>query len=638
VRIELDHTPEDWRAFGRFHLQRVRRGSAYWIFLIGAFLLVLLAIVLAQAMSGRSASWSLSGLIALVAGWIALVRVVRARAVIPESFLGPQVYELRDDGIATTTHTGTALVEWRAVREVNETAEHLFARLDSVTCLVLPKRDLAAHGGAAAVRAEIERRIAIARGAEAVPRVAPEANLSTSAAEAAHPGGPSLLRNLLAGLRLLAFLPVERRHFAPSPSQAVLLAAVALGVWIGLDRLQVEGAAEIDWFTVQQVVAVGALAIALLVLLAPGSVRGSEWLTAIAATSPCLVGLWIALQYAADSDSDSRLRFAPWLVPVMAATALYRAQKLAAHPRPGAALRAACAVAAISWLFVAVLDGPVEFWFEPDAESASEAAAESPENTERDLFRQADLVDAAVAQVSPGTPGVTESYFVGFAGDGRQHVFDKEVRFAQKALATRIDLAHRAVLLINAPEPDARTPLATASGLRRALAGIARRMNLDEDVLVLFLTSHGSEDAELTVAQGELPLEGLRGDDLRSALDEAGIRWRIVVISACHSASFIPYLEDPRTLVATASRADRTSMGCSEDRELTYFGEALFRDALPEARDWLSALARAREVVERHEREENIADAERSEPQVFVGARMRAKLAELAFRPANYAP
>jgi hypothetical protein len=160
-------------------------------------------------------------------------------------------------------------------------------------------------------------------------------------------------------------------------------------------------------------------------------------------------------------------------------------------------------------------------------------------------------------------------------------------------------------------------------------------MNLDEDFLVLFLTSHGGANAELSVAQDTLPLDGLRGDELRDALDEARIRWRIVVISACHSASFIPHLENPDTLVATASRADRRSMGCSDDRELTYYGEALFRDALPQSGDWLDALERTRAIVERHEQEENVAEKERSEPQVFVGERMRKKLAELKFRSSD---
>ena len=84
-------------------------------------------------------------------------------------------------------------------------------------------------------------------------------------------------------------------------------------------------------------------------------------------------------------------------------------------------------------------------------------------------------------------------------------------------------------------------------------------------------------------------------------------------------------------LVATAARADRKSLGCADDRELTYFGEALFRDALPQSTDLLAALAGAREVIERHELDEGVAAGERSEPQLFVGERMRAKLAELRF-------
>ncbi|MGH8513314.1 MAG: C13 family peptidase, partial [Gammaproteobacteria bacterium] len=114
-----------------------------------------------------------------------------------------------------------------------------------------------------------------------------------------------------------------------------------------------------------------------------------------------------------------------------------------------------------------------------------------------------------------------------------------------------------------------------------------------------------------------------------------GIRWRIVLISACYSGSFIPYLQNAETIVATAARADRKALGCSEDRELTYFGEALFRDALPESDDLLSALERARELVTAHERAEEVADGERSEPELFIGARMREKLAELKLRPAS---
>lgn len=632
MRIEVDHTPDDYLALVGFVVQRTQQRRSSWTMLIASVTCPPFAILFATGTFGEGVAWRIGGAIAFALAWVLVVRWSRSGTVIPDSWLGPQTYELRDDGIATTASIGSSLVAWRAVRAVEETADHLFVRLDQFNSLQLPKRALEPHGGAQVVRAEIESRVAQAKGAEAAPAPVAlgTAFASPAAVDEASTRGPALARNLFAGLRLFAFLPVEPRHFAPSARQVVLLAAVALGAWIGLDRLRFEAGAEIWWFSVQQVLAVGALAIALLLLLAQqsgASERPTEAATAVAAALPCLVLLHsVAREW----------QFATWLVPVMGTAVLYRAQRLApGMSRVGAAFRALLVIGFGSWLFEAVFYGAPEFWFIAESEEISDQPQQPPGDAERDLFRQPDLIDAALSQISPGMPGITETYFIGFAGYGKQRVFAKEVRFASAALGERIDLAGRTALLINAPEPDANTPFATVSGLRRALTGIAKRMNLDEDVLVLFLTSHGGANAELSVAQGGLPLDDLRGAELQHALDDAGIRWRIVVISACHSASFIPHLEDPQTLVATASRADRRSLGCSDERELTYFGEALFRDALPKSDDLIGALALAREVVERHEREEKVAESERSEPQVYIGARMREKLAELKFRPAG---
>ena len=76
-------------------------------------------------------------------------------------------------------------------------------------------------------------------------------------------------------------------------------------------------------------------------------------------------------------------------------------------------------------------------------------------------------------------------------------------------------------------------------------------------------------------------LQDLTADDLASALQESGIKWRTIVISACHAGSFIDALRNPDTIVITAAEADKASFGCSDDRNLTYFGEAFYRDALP---------------------------------------------------------
>lgn len=639
MRIEFDHTPDDWRAYVRFVGARTRTALRrnFWAGLIGSAAFAALAIASTTGALASSSSFALIfGVAAVALIWDAALRWRRSAAVVPESWLGSATYELRDDGIAVTTSTGSSLIEWRAVKGVDETTDHLFVRIDQITSVVLPKRHLESCGGAQAVRAEIERRVAQARG-EPMPSTAVPALSNRAQAPASTPtrAGSPLAQNLLAGLWLFEFVPVSRENFTASARQVIWLAAIALATWVLLDRLRIDGDAEIMWFSVQQVLVVVSVAVALLVILAPGSARSEGsllFVTAIAAAAPCLVLLGVLLE-TIDDDGE-------WVASLfglgMVAVVVYRAARVAADELPAIALsRAVFVVGVVFVLFESVLYGyPPQFWFPPqEAEEVSDTTERA--DAERELFRQPELVDAALSRVAAGTKGVPETYFVGFAGYGHQRVFDKEVRFAQHSLAERIDLAGRTALLINSREPDGETPLATVSGLRRTLAGVARRMNLDEDFLVLFLTSHGGANAELSVAQDTLPLDGLRGGELRDALDEARIRWRIVVISACHSASFIPHLENPDTLVATASRADRRSMGCSDDRELTYYGEALFRDALPQSGDWLDALERTRAIVERHEQEENVAEKERSEPQVFVGERMRKKLAELKFRSSD---
>ena len=108
-------------------------------------------------------------------------------------------------------------------------------------------------------------------------------------------------------------------------------------------------------------------------------------------------------------------------------------------------------------------------------------------------------------------------------------------------------------------------------------------MNLDQDVLFLSISSHGAEDPAVIVSNSELPLDDLTDEDLADALRESAIKWRVIIISACYAGGFIDALSDPQTIVIAAAAADRTSFGCSNDRDLTYFGEAFYRDALPAA-------------------------------------------------------
>ncbi|WP_227544887.1 C13 family peptidase, partial [Moraxella catarrhalis] len=111
-------------------------------------------------------------------------------------------------------------------------------------------------------------------------------------------------------------------------------------------------------------------------------------------------------------------------------------------------------------------------------------------------------------------------------------------------------------------------------------------MNPDEGAFFLVLSSHGSVDehgepiGELAVTNPPLNLRPIEPFWLKSALDKSGIRWRVFVVSACYSGTFINALKDPYTMIITASKADKASFCCTDDADMTYFGRAVFNESL----------------------------------------------------------
>ena len=147
---------------------------------------------------------------------------------------------------------------------------------------------------------------------------------------------------------------------------------------------------------------------------------------------------------------------------------------------------------------------------------------------------------------------------------------------------------------------------------------------------MLYLTSHGSERHELAVDFWPLPLNDITPQRLREMLDEAGIKWRIIVVSACYSGGFVEALKDEHTLVATASAKDRQSFGCANERDFTYFGEALFRDELQREGTMLEAFSRTREAIVAREQREKL---EPSMPQLYIAPLMEQKLSNRVGQP-----
>jgi Peptidase C13 family len=216
-----------------------------------------------------------------------------------------------------------------------------------------------------------------------------------------------------------------------------------------------------------------------------------------------------------------------------------------------------------------------------------------------------------------------QAFFLGFAGVGDQKVFAQEIGLAARVLGERFSIGDRRLSLINDQRDLRRAPLASVTALNYALQGIAERMDPDKDVLFLAISSHGSEDPSIAVSNSQFPLTSLTAEDLEKALRESGIRWRVILISACYAGGFIDALRDPKTIVITAAAKDRTSFGCSNDSDLTYFGEAFYRDALPGAKSLRDAFGAAKSAIAAREHREHETP---SNPQAYFGAEIEAKL------------
>ena len=217
--------------------------------------------------------------------------------------------------------------------------------------------------------------------------------------------------------------------------------------------------------------------------------------------------------------------------------------------------------------------------------------------------QQAQLVDRALAAVQPAAPRHGQLYFVGFAGFGSQAVFKREVIAVRQLFDERFGTAGRSIALINSPSTIDEAPLATAGNLDRVLQHLGSLMEASE-TLFLFLTSHGDKGF-LAVEMPGSGMDRLTSKQLKAILDRSGIKNRVIVISACHSGSFLSTLADPTTLVIAAARADRSSFGCEDRRRWTYFGEAYFNQALREEDSFTAAFHRARKMIALWEAREN---------------------------------
>lgn len=144
---------------------------------------------------------------------------------------------------------------------------------------------------------------------------------------------------------------------------------------------------------------------------------------------------------------------------------------------------------------------------------------------------------------------------------------------------------------------------------------------------LIYYTSHGAPQGTVMDIGGEMQL--ISPQQMAALVDDAcPDRPTIVVISACFSGVFLPYLEGRQRMVMTAARPDRSSFGCSSEDKYPFF-DACFLESVGAARNFPALAPAVQGCVRRRETEMQLAPA--SEPQVSIDAALRLRLGMMPF-------
>ena len=447
---------------------------------------------------------------------------------------------------------------------------------------------------------------------------------------------------ITAGLRTALCLPANIGRAAPSPWQLFWLVALVGAAQVGMSRLEVPGAATFH------------LAGWLYPLSTVGFVLFLVW--------ACLSGLHTTQAHPAPVPTW----FALWTVsglPLGAFAVLFSAlaarEQLPAWWLDGTwlawliygavwvwimlvAWRVTAALTPSRWAQTATIMGVllIEAFgstyidsrpWQPnyaEQESAEAADAATTLTLSQEVFTgQQALLAKTLAAVSLRQPDRTNVFGLVYAPYA-QGVFVRESAMVAGVLQERFGAQGRVVQLVNHPSVTDSIPWATNQNLRASLQALAARMDRENDVLVVYLSSHGGADFKLATQHWPLEVAELTPQMLRSMLDAVGVRNRVVAVSACYAGGWIEPLASDNTLVMTAADATHTSYGCGSKSELTFFGRALFDEQLRQTYSFEQAFAAAVPTIQQREIEGKKDDGF-SNPQIALGKGIRPVLATL---------
>lgn len=230
------------------------------------------------------------------------------------------------------------------------------------------------------------------------------------------------------------------------------------------------------------------------------------------------------------------------------------------------------------------------------------------------LYRQQDRLHQLIDSIAEEDADRAEIYFVGIAGDGTQGVFRREVNYIRELFDTQYGTEDKSAVLINGRVSYQQDPLATTTSVEVLLQGVAGKMDTENDILFIYFSSHGSREFNFILEQPGLDLYPLTAQRMGEIIKSLPVKHKVVMISACFSGGYVQSVKDDNTMVIVAASEDRHSFGCSDRAEMTYFGEAFFKDSLPQSDSFEAAFELTRDIVRGREAKEGF---ENSNPLIF---------------------
>jgi hypothetical protein len=236
---------------------------------------------------------------------------------------------------------------------------------------------------------------------------------------------------------------------------------------------------------------------------------------------------------------------------------------------------------------------------------------------------------AAIAALQPQRPGTVDAYVISIGLDS-DAVFGREAGEAAKVLSRRYGAVGRTIFLAaGADNQGAGTPQGSPPNLATALAAVAAKMNLKEDVLILFATTHGDPNSGLAYRDGINGIGMIAPLRLATLLDDLGFERRMILLSACYAGVFLPLLTNENSVIVTAAASNRTSFGCTPGNDWTFFGDALINNGLRKPQPFDKAAEEATALITQWENSKQLLA---SRPQTFIGDKANVWLGPLEAR------